>query len=120
MTPTPFAPPANDVAPGPPAAFTPMTPLEVAKARAGLSKRDGAVLRELTLMADRNGHTSAAQTEIATACRMSERSVRDAVKSLELGGWITRAPVNTGKGGRANDRYTVHAAPVLPAVRVLG
>lgn len=117
MTPTPFAIPANDVAPGQPAAFSTMTPLEVAKARAALPKRDGAVLRELTLMADRNGHASAAQTEIATACRMSERSVRDAVKSLEHGGWITRAPVNTGKGGRSNDRYTVHAEPVVPAIR---
>lgn len=103
-------------APNDPPARAPATDrssaMAVAKARAALSDRDAKVLRELTLMADRHGIASAAQTELAKACRMSERSVRTAVKSLETLGWIAREPVNMGKTGRAPDRYTVHTAPV--------
>lgn len=112
MTLTALASEAPSPAPAPPAASDAMA---VAKARAALNERDAKVLRELTLLADRHGHAWPSQKELAKACRMSERSVRTAVKALEALGWISREATNTGKTGRANDRYTVHLSPVSRA-----
>lgn len=114
MTLTALASEAPEPAPALPAADR-SAAMAVAKARASLSERDARVLRELTLLADRYGHASPSQTVLAKACRMSERSVRTAVKALEVLGWISREAVNLGKTGRAPDRYTVHPAPVVRA-----
>lgn len=103
--------PAALVDPASPQAVENPSPLVVAKALAGLPRRDRLVLNELILLADRHGHAQPSQDDLATATRLSVRSVRDALKALQASGWISREAVSLGKAGRSNDRYTVHAAP---------
>lgn len=92
-------------------AVDPTDRLAVEKARAALGSRQSKVLRELTLLADRNGQVQVPQADLAKATRLSLRTIRLACKELSDAGWITRKPQSQGKAGRVPDLYTIHPAP---------
>lgn len=107
---------ANDAESVPPA-IDPTDALAVAKAQAALGSRQRAVLRELTLLADRNGQVQVTQAELVKATRLSLRTIRLACKELDDLGWITRQAQSQGKAGRLPDLYTIQPAPLPTSAR---
>lgn len=79
---------------------------ETAQAQ-GLKPRDRAVLRELADMANKHGNLWPRQDTLAKQMGLSERTIRTALKTLELAGWIERTHRQRESGARQSDNIRI-------------